>query len=76
MTLEQAEAIVELLESETDATAEVQIGYSGRGMFGKTCVGIVTDDPTAVGWAAGRIGMGYDEIPSRRDSMGMDTIVY
>lgn len=75
MTLEQAEAIVEAME-EDGAKASVYPDYSGRGMFGKTCVGIVTDSPELVGYAAAEAGVPKRDLPRRRDSMGLDVILY
>lgn len=82
MTLEQAEQIVEEVQNE-GYSAEVCEGYSGRGMYGKTCVGISTDSPLMVAFCAGRI-IGEDEdgewgdfkLPTRMDSLGFDTIIY
>jgi len=75
MTLEQAEAIVERMEDE-GASARVYRDYSGRGMFGKTCVGIVTDSPELVGFCAAEAGVPKRDLPRRRDSLGFDTILY
>ena len=51
--------------------------YSGRGMYGKTCVGVILeyDDITEIMFDV------YDETgyrlpPPHTDSMGMDTIYY
>jgi hypothetical protein len=43
--------------------------YSGRGMFGSTCWGIVCDDPNDVIAEVGIKG-------AKTDSMGTSTIVY
>jgi hypothetical protein len=43
--------------------------YSGRGMFGRTCWGIVCDDPNDVIVDVGLKG-------AHTDSMGTSTIVY
>ena len=50
----------------------VRDDYSGRGMYGKTCYGIVTDDPLAVVEDAAAVGLRG----ARTDSMGTHTIVY
>lgn len=40
------------LLKEQDYEASVSLNYSGRGMYGKNCVGIVTGAPAVlVGWA-------------------------
>ncbi len=43
--------------------------YSGRCMFGKTCIGFVTSDPHSLIAEVGVTG-------ARTDSMGRETIVY
>jgi len=48
---------------------KVRTNYSGRGMCGRTCYGIVTNDPNSVISAVGIRG-------ACTDSMGLDTIVY
>lgn len=46
--------------------------YSGRGMFGATCLGVVTRTPRQLVKAAATLGLhGH-----RTDSMGISTIVY
>lgn len=47
-------------------------GYSGRGMYGKKCVAIVTNDPESVIEAAGAQGI----TGAYTDSFGLDMIVY
>lgn len=51
---------------------QFRASYSGRGMYGKTCVGIVTDQPDEVIASCRDFGL---SIP-RRDSMGLSTICY
>jgi len=75
MTLEQAEKIVEALESD-GYEASVRPTYSGRCMYGSTCVGIVCDDPLMVGVYAGKLDVPAEDIPRRRDNMGRGWIVY
>lgn len=71
--------------------AGIDWDYSGRGMFGRTCVGYVTSDGDGVapvmftlGYAMGTL---YADVPgdgevedgfhnARTDSMGLDMIVY
>ena len=64
---------IEKIESVAkDAGWEVRRDYSGRGMFGKTCVGIVCRRPImAIEFAAERGIRG-----ARIDDMGLDSIVY
>lgn len=89
LTVDLAVAIVDELCYRYDA--EVREDYSGRGMYGKTCVGIVTDAPhkdiiiaTIRVFAQDNDGLDImdildkveDVIPSRVDSMGLSTIYY
>ena len=76
MTLEQANKIAELVEFETPAVARVREDYSGRGMYGDTCVAVVTDDASAVNWAAGKLDVSWKDTPRRMDNMGLDVVVY
>lgn len=46
--------------------------YSGRGMYGRKCVGITTSDEWAVVAAARNVGITCE----RTDNMGLDIIVY
>lgn len=62
---------------------EFRTDYSGRGMFGKTCVGVVCDDPiSTVVEIADAIrdndfDCASDELGTiRQDSMGLSRIVY
>lgn len=54
--------------------------YSGRGMYGTSCIGIVTDDMFMLGCAIGDINQGnidlYGMPGMRQDSMGRSTIYY
>lgn len=75
----------------TDAYAEItrsgdvelRTDYSGRGMYGDTCIAYVCDDPVALGAAIAQVltrdGMEdaiRDFLPSRQDSMGLSTVLY
>lgn len=50
----------------------VRDDYSGRGMFGKSCYGIVCDDANECIAEAGALGLRG----ARTDSMGRSVIVY
>jgi hypothetical protein len=55
--------------------------YSGRGMYGAKCVGVVVDDPFKLGLEIGQAmeerGKGdYFNASTAQDSMGCDTIYY
>lgn len=54
--------------------------YSGRGMYGATCVGIVLEDSTVADLALAIKDAGADEILTREgrssDNMGLRTIIY
>jgi len=76
MTYEQAQEVCDILR-DGYCNADVRENYSGRGMYGKTCIGIVYNGPlTLVGAACIEVGMDYGDIPTRTDSMGLSTIVY
>jgi hypothetical protein len=51
---------------------KVRESYSGRNMFGKSCMGIVTDNPLDCIALAGRDGLKGAKI----DNMGKSNIVY
>jgi len=60
--------------------------YSGRGMYGSTVNGIVVSSEVsqlalgaAIGQAIDKLGLDFDlahAMPTRRDSLGYDTILY
>lgn len=91
MKLKTAQAIIEAAETNS-FEMELREGYSGRGMFGKTTVGIVYknlgDLLTATAEAAVELyrkdqednGSRFDkfivDIPDNTDSMGLDSIIY
>jgi len=68
MNVEQAQRIVASLKL-YHVDAVVQENYAGRGRLGETCVGIVTDRPLLVGWAAGTAGLSFTEVPKRQDPL-------
>ena len=75
LTVEQAHQIAD----NCAADVEVREDYSGRGMYGETCVGLVVEDTAdllATGFAAAEEGIDYRALPKRTDSMGRSIIVY
>ena len=71
------EELLELFESIASNSAwsgdaEVREGYSGRGMHGDQCWGIVTSDIASVIETAG----GHGLFGAKTDSMGLKSIVY
>lgn len=64
-----AELIAKLKKLAEDREERFTDSYSGRGMYGRTCVGITTDEPEDLIADAGIKG-------ARTDSMGKRTIVY
>lgn len=81
-----------LLQLEQEGEGRIRYCYSGRGMYGSTCVGFVTGSkPFNIGL---KLGMQLEELAddfadedekfhfvcrlkdSRSDSMGLDTIIY
>jgi len=77
---------LEILTDAIDATGVEMRPYSGRGMYGQSCLGIVPNTDTAryfMHLAQVLIGDGQEETldllmgsPSREDSLGKNTIVY
>ena len=84
LTPSERNAIRRALENCDDAVESVQTDYSGRGMYGAKCFGIVTDDPfRVVGSMSMALGMEdhYDlaiDLYSNTctDNMGLSKIVY
>lgn len=76
----------EILTDAINATGVEAQPYSGRGMYGQSCLGIVPNTDTAryfMHLAQVLIGDGQEETldllmgsPSREDSLGKNTIVY
>ena len=55
-----------------EVDGELRVSYSGCGMYGKTCLGIVCEDPDTVKKMANE-----EKITGAcQDSMGLDYIVY
>jgi hypothetical protein len=76
--MEQAEAIVDVA-ADWGVELTVRPGYSGRGMYGKSVIALVADSISAlvmVGFAAGEIGIPFDVLPTRTDSMGLGVVIY
>ena len=63
---------VDALEDLAMQYGDLREDYSGRGMHGKQCYGIVTDRPMRLIEDAGEAGIKGAVM----DSMGLDTIVY
>ncbi len=82
LSIEQVEALVQSMRA-FDIEAEVRPDYSGRGMYGRTCTAIVSDDPrvmAALAFVAGMLadeaGIDFDDLPTRTDSMGLGVVIY
>ncbi|OQX00463.1 MAG: hypothetical protein BWK73_48370 [Thiothrix lacustris] len=58
--------------NDMDDTHGLRENYSGQGMGGMTCYGIVTEDPEELIAAAQAVGLSH----YKTDNMGFDTIVY
>jgi hypothetical protein len=81
MNIDQAREIVEMLDCTGNYDSSVYENYSGRGMYGDTCIGIVTNaSPILVGYYAAKLEndleMEDDQLPIRSDNMGKDIIYY
>lgn len=79
MNIDIAGAIIDQLHN-MDIEADIREDYSGRGMYGTTTAGIVTDaNMVVVGYCAGVAETDIDfwEVEQfRTDSMGLSTIIY
>lgn len=69
MTLKRLKKIVSVLKEE-GCRAEIRENYSGRGMYGTTCYGIVTNAPEIVSKLTPL------KTHEKIDNMGLDFIVY
>lgn len=61
---------IEKLVKETNG--KLTTTYSGRGMFGKRCVGVTVSDLTNALMIAGKVGLPKPNW----DNMGLDMIIY
>jgi len=75
LTTESNQVNIDIIEDIAwNLNAEIRSDYSGRGMYGKTCYGIVLEDDLvndAIGMAAVKGLPG-----AKTDSMGLKTILY
>jgi len=64
---------------------ETRRAYSGRGMYGKECIGFVTDEPMALAMALTVVLIDledtadvpeWSDLTVRTDSMGLSSILY
>ena len=67
------DTVKQLRETADWTQSSFRESYSGRAMFGTSCVGIVTDDPDGVLQEIGSRGL---DLTVKRDSMGLRTILY
>lgn len=83
LSIEQVEALVQAMQA-LDVEAEILPDYSGRGMYGRTCIAITSDTSgraqMALAFAAGQLadeaGIDFDDLPTRTDSMGLGVVIY
>lgn len=76
--IETAKQAIEVLEDVMYSSGNVEFtmrSYSGRGMYGKSCVGIVVSDLSEV-FKLGQELSEYHFPTLKSDSMGLDMIVY
>ncbi|SIG31200.1 hypothetical protein [Mycobacteroides abscessus] len=93
VTREQLDAFqVTLDDLDEEVSAQVRDDYSGRGMYGNTCIGVVMGDlrflpaiTAELAYIVGELASSDDvialteflwELPTETDSMGRSTIVY
>lgn len=62
LTTEELETLAERLDIQDGIAGELRTDYSGRGMYGKECLGYVGEDPVAATLELARI-MAYQEDP-------------
>lgn len=80
MTSEQVVIIEEHLTMR-GYDCRVDLAYSGRGMYGKTCAAIITDDSLVritaeIGWLFAEKRWLPITLPDSWDSMGMGWVIY
>lgn len=66
----------DLKEIADNLNGEVRADYSGRGMYGKTCAGIVISQQELPHLRTVIAESELYDFPMQRDSMGYDIIVY
>lgn len=80
LDLEQLEELVDNAENYVGGWTEIEVreDYSGRGMYGKSVPAVVADNDIrpALFYAAGELGIDFDEVPQRLDSMGLGVVIY
>lgn len=93
VTREQLDAFQETIDDyDEEVGAQVRDDYSGRGMYGTTCIGVVIGDlrflpaiTAELAYIVGELAPSDDitalteflwELPTETDSMGRSTIVY
>ena len=65
--------VIDILEQIADEhDCSFRDSYSGRGMMGRTCLGIVTNHPIGIIEDAAQMGI----TGAKMDSMGMQSIIY
>jgi len=70
--VERSDAIKAIEQLAEECEGRVTESYSGRGMFGKTCYGVIVDDVNDTLERAGALGLKG----GRTDNMGKRAIVY
>lgn len=84
LTASERNAVRDALKSCDEFIESIRVDYSGRGMYGRECFGIVTDDPfQVVGALSKNLAMdGFEDLAIDfychvcTDSMGMSKIIY
>ena len=87
VTEEFLEFLADAVESRHDEQSQIRLDYSGHGMYGRTCLGLVVDEPYL--WVADMVEAAIgEESPDlldellifvrglKQDSMGHSLIVY
>ena len=78
MEREFVDAVVKVAADELDIELTPHYDYSGRGMHGETCHGIVGESTAAIAVCIGYLcGQRENDVPNwSQDNMGKDAILY
>ena len=79
LTIDQATEVADLMANMGIHDVETLDDYSGRGMFGRTCVALTMDGTNgllAMAYAAATLGIPFEDLPTTTDGMGYRLVVY
>lgn len=80
MDLEQLEELIEEADNYAARWGDTEIreSYSGRGMFGASVPAVVASEDIRpqLFYAAGVLGIDFNDVPCRIDNMGLGVVIY